>query len=323
MLSPEGAVSVSVIIINRNARALLSRAIVSARQWAGRQTVETIVVDNGSTDGSAEMVRGLYSNAQLITNAEDVGRAAACNQGLARARGRYILFLNSDAELTRGCLDELVYAMDTRPDVGACSPSWSPDGRSTPAGVFPRLRLALLPPRASRRLEVRMVRAFRREAECYDVDWIVGAALMVRREVVEQVGGMEERLSMWYDDIDWCLRIKRWGWRRVIVPAAYARHEEDASSAPAHGFQSDFRQTMAEYTYWRLHKGRFPTALLYCVRVARLGAGWAHLVAWNLFCHNRDQEVKQALRLAAARFGWHFKHGPGVLLGRLRPYQGD
>ena len=323
MLSPEGAVSVSVIIINRNARALLSRAIVSARQWAGRQIVETIVVDNGSTDGSAEMVRGLYSNAQLITNAQDVGRAAACNQGLARARGRYILLLNSDAELTRGCLDELVRVMDAHPDVGACSPSWTPDGRSVPAGVFPRIWLRLLPAHVNWRLENRMIQAFYREAECYDVEWIIGAVLMVRREVVEQVGGMEERLFMWYDDMEWCLRMERRGWRRVIVPGACATHVHGASASQVPSLQSDFRKTMAEYTYWRLHKGRFPTALLYCVRVARLGAKWAHLVVWNLFCRNRDQEVKRALRLAAARLGWHLRHGPDVLIGRPRPYQGE
>jgi GT2 family glycosyltransferase len=134
---------------------------------------------------------------------------------------------------------------------------------------------------------------------------------------------MEERLFMWYDDTDWCLRMKRRGWRRVIVPGAYAKHEHGASVAQVPSLQSDFRMTMAEYTYWRLHKGRVLTAILYVNRVGRLGSKWAFMVVWNLLSRNRDPQVKQALRLAAARFGWHVKHGPDILVRRPRPYRGD
>ncbi|MBU0608939.1 MAG: glycosyltransferase family 2 protein [Armatimonadetes bacterium] len=323
MSSTDALVSVSVIIVNWNTRALLAKAITSARQWAGRQTVETIVVDNASTDGSAEMVRALYSNAQLIANARNVGYTKAGNQGLAQAQGRYALFLHADAELTRGCLDELVRVMDAHPDIGACSPAWDAEGQTVPAGVYPRLGLRMLPTERNRQIENRMVRACRRDAECYDVEWIVGAVLLVRREVIAQIGGMEERLFMWYDDVDWCRRMQRRGWRRVIVPGAYARHEHGASVAQVPSLQSDFRMTMAEYTYWRLHKGRVLTAILYFTRVARLGSRWAFMVMWNLFCRNRDPKVKQALRLAAARFGWHVKHGVDVLLRQPRAYRGE
>jgi len=268
-------------------------------------------------------VRRLYSNVQLIANTDNVGYTKACNQGLAEAQGRYLLFLNSDAELTRGCLDELVRVMDAHPDIGACSPAWDPEGRSVPAGVFPRLWLRMLPTKRNWQIERRMIHAFHRDAECYDVEWVVGAVLMVRREVVAQIGGMEERLFMWYDDVDWCWRMKRRGWRRVIVPGACAKHEHGASVAQVPSLQSDFRMTMAEYTYWRLHKGRVLTALLYVVRVVRLGGKWAFMVVWNLFSRNRDPQVKQALRLAAARFGWHLRHGLDVLARRPRPYRGD
>jgi N-acetylglucosaminyl-diphospho-decaprenol L-rhamnosyltransferase len=314
---------VSVIIVNWNTRALLAKAITSARLWAGRQTVETIVVDNASSDGSAAMVRSLYSNAQLIANTENVGFARAANQGLAQARGRYVLFLDADAELTRGCLDELVRVMDAHPDIGACSPALSENRRSVPAGVFPRLWLHLLSERAAWRRESRMIRRCYRDAECFDVEWIFGAALMVRREVIEQVGGLDERLFLFYEDTDWCRRMARRRWRRVIVPGAYAKHAQGASVGQVPALQSEFRMTMAEYTYWRLHQGRFLTAILYSVRSARLGSRWAFMVVWNLFCRNRDPKVKQALRQAAARFGWHLRHAVDVLIKRPRPYKGD
>lgn len=314
---------VSVIIVNWNARAPLVRAIVSARTWSGRQIVETIVVDDGSTDRSAEMVRSLYSNVQLIANDENVGYTRACNQGLAIARGRYLLFLNSDAELTRGCLDELVRVMDAHPDIGACSPALTESRNDVPAGVFPRLWLCLLPMKTNWHLENRMIQSFYRDAECYDVEWLVGACLMVRREVVEEIGGMEERLFMWYDDAEWCRRMARRGWRRVVVPGVFARHEQGASVAKVPSLQSDFRMTMAEYTYWRLHKGRVLTAILYFNRLGRLYVGWSLMVWRNLLARNRNPQVKQRLVTAAARLGWHLKHGLDVLVRNPKPYAGN
>jgi len=323
MSTSDGQVDVSVVIVSWNTRALLARAIVSARQCAGGQTVQTIVVDNASSDGSADMVRTLYSNVQLIANTENLGYTKACNQGLAAAHGRYLLFLNSDAELTRGCLDKLVRVMDAHPDIGACSPSWTEDGRNVPAGVFPRLWLRLLPTRMNWRIESRMIHSAYRDAECYDVEYIVGAVLMVRREVVAQIGGMEERLFMWYDDADWCLRMKRRGWRRVVVPGAWAKHEHGASTAQVPGLQADLRMAMAEYTYWRLHKGRLLTAILYCSRVLRLGGGWAWLSVRNHRRRRGDPPDRESQRLAAARFGWHLGHGLDVLVRKPRPYTGE
>lgn len=314
---------VSVVIVNWNTKDLLARAIVSVRRWSGRLGVETIVVDNGSTDGSPQMVYRLYSNAQLIANEENVGYTRACNQGLAAAQGRYVLFLNSDAELTRGCLETLVQVMDEHQDVGACSPLLSDNLQDVPAGVFPRLWLRLLPVKTNWRIETRMIRDFRRDAPIYDVEWLVGACLLVRREVIDQIGGMEERLFMWYDDADWCLRMKKRGWRRVVVTTALCKHEHGASASKVPSLQADFRMTMAEYTYWRLHRGRILTAILYGDRVLRLFVNWVRMVGANLLARNCDPEVKARLRLTAARFGWHLKHGTDILLRRPRAYRGE
>lgn len=314
---------VSVVIVNWNTRDLLARAIVSVRKWSGALQVETIVVDNGSDDGSAQMVYRLYSNVQLLANATNEGYARACNQGLEVARGRHILFLHSDAELTQGCLETLVRALDAHRDVGACSPALAEDRTAVPGGLFPRLWMRMLPGSTSRRLERRMVGSFYRNREIYDVERLTGACLLVRREVVGQIGGMEERLSMWYDDADWCLRMKKRGWRRVVVPEAYCRHRGGASVARAPGLQAAFRAAMAEYTYWRLHRGRLLTWVLYNTRVLRLWARWSRLVVANVLARNDDPEVKSALRATAARFGWHLRHGLDIVVRRPQLYRGD
>lgn len=313
---------VSVIIVNWNTRDLLARAIVSVRKWSGDLGVETIVVDNGSADGSAEMVYRLYSNVQLIANDDNLGYTRACNQGLARAQGRYVMFLNSDAELTRGCLPELVRVMDENPGIGACSPVWTEGRKDVPAGVFPRLWMRLLPVKTNQRIEKQRIRGFYRDAPFYDVEWLVGACLMVRREVVEKIGGMEERLFMWYDDADWCLRMKKAGWRRVVVTTAVCRHEHGASAAKVPSLQADFRMTMAEYTYWRIHKGRVLTAILYFNRLGRLFVRWGGYVARNTAGGNREGALKAELRLTAARLGWHVNHGLDILVRAPRAYRG-
>lgn len=312
---------VSVVSVNWNTRELYRRALASVSRWAGSLRVETIAVDNASADGSVEMVGREFPEVHLIANDDNVGYTKACNQGLAIARGRYVLFLNSDAELTEGCLETLVQVMDRHPKIGACSPALTANRRDVPAGVFPRLWLRLLPVKLNWQIENWMIRRFYREAEVYDVEWLVGACLMVRREVVEQLGGMEERLFMWYDDADWCLRMKQAGWRRVVAPGACCRHEHGASVQQVPSRQADFRMTMAEYTFWRLHRGRLLTAILYGVRVIRL---WLNRTRQMLLHRLRPSDTRQQqLQLATARLQWHLKHARDILWRPPKPYRGE
>lgn len=307
------AVDVSVITVSWNTRELLGNCIASVRKWAPPLVAEHIVVDNASNDGSAEMVRKLYSNVQLIANDDNVGYTRGCNQGLAVAQGRYVLFMNPDAELTEGCLPRLVDLMDANTDIGACSPHLKADLQDVPAGVFPRLWLRLLPTATNWRLERQMIRAYARDGDCYDVEWLIGACLLVRRQALDQIGPMEERLFMWYDDADLGIRLKRAGWRRVVVNGALCHHHHGASASQVPSLQADFRMTMAEYTYWRLHKGWLLTWLLYTNRLVRQGLG--ALLA--LLTGGRRAG------LAPARFRWHLRHMADILFREPRPYRGE
>lgn len=321
LIAPHPTPDVSIVTVNWNTRELLRRAIESAERWAGGLRIERIVVDNASADGSAEMVRRDFPDVRLIANDDNAGYTKACNQGIAVAGGRYVLFLNSDAELTEGCLPELVRVMEAHPEVGACSPRLTADRAAVPGGVFPRLWLRLLPVSLNWRIENRMIQRFYRDAEIYDVEWLVGACLMVRRAVIEQVGGMEERLFMWYDDADWCLRMKKAGWRRVVVPGALCRHEHGASAQQVPSLQADFRMTMAEYSYWRLHKGRALTAILYWTRVVRL---WVNRVRLAGMGRLRPGEgVRQRLEMATARLRWHLSHRKRIMDQEPYPYRGE
>ena len=287
---------ISVIIVNHNHRNALTKAMVAVRKWSGPLQVQTIVVDNASTDGSGQMVYRLYSNVHLIANGNDAGFMRACNQGIEAATGRYLMLLDARAEVTSGCLEALVQVMDARPRVGAASPRLVSAGGEIAPGVFPRLWGKGRPACAA-------------AGDCYEVDWLHGACLLIRRETLQQIGRLDERLRNWFGDVLWCERMKRARWQRVVVPAAVCRYEPEPAEQGA-----EFARLRDEYVYWRLAKGWLPTWVLYNARLLRLWLKWSRLVVANLLARNQDREIKNALRAAAARLGWQVRKGPAILL---------
>ncbi|MBI4493200.1 MAG: glycosyltransferase family 2 protein [Chloroflexi bacterium] len=255
---------VSAIIVNWNTAALLLRALDSLlgtggwRLTAGnegrgvlRQTqdergtrgrgeacLEVIVVDNGSTDGSGELVRAAFPQVRLVANTHNRGFAAGVNQGLALARGRYLLLLNSDARLEPGSLAALVACLDNHPRVAVVGPRLlNPDGTSQSSRRrFPTLATAFLESTVLQRLWPAhpLLRRYyvldRSDEETQAVDWLVGACLLVRQAAVEQVGPMDERFFMYSEELDWCRRFKAAGWEVVYVPRARVVHECGKSS---------------------------------------------------------------------------------------------
>lgn len=300
----------TIIIISHNNRNALGRAIVSARRFAGTLQCETLVVDNASTDGSAQMVQRLYSNVQLIANQSHRGYSNAVNQALAVAGGHLVLLLDLQAELTAGCLETLVAVMDAHPHVGACGPELEPSAAFR-AGAFPTLALSLLPEHRRRQREATQLQRRARERDCYDVDWLPGTCLLVRREAIQQIGGPDPRLRPRHAEMDWCWRLKRAQWRRVLVPGALCRL--GGTQSEPHNAAVELRD---EYTYWRLNRGWLPTWLLYQGRLLQAGSRWSALVVSNLLARNRDTETKGELRYAAGNLGWHVRNGLKVLLGK-------
>jgi N-acetylglucosaminyl-diphospho-decaprenol L-rhamnosyltransferase len=233
----------SVVIVNWNVRDLLRRCLHSVAESSKAETpkrlsVQVIVVDNGSSDGSVPMLRGEFPQIKLIANEANLGFTRANNQGLSISDGRYALLLNPDTEVLDSALGEMVAYMDLHPAVGALGPQLIyADGRvQSSRRRFPGLDTAFLEgtflqqsfPRS--RILSRYYVLDRPENETQEVDWLVGACLLMRREALDQVGPLDERFFMYSEEMDWCYRAKGRGWNVVYLPAAQVIHHEGKSS---------------------------------------------------------------------------------------------
>lgn len=230
---------VSILILNYNTCQLTLDCIESVYQSRTQYTYEIIAVDNASSDGSATVIPSTYPDITFIANKDNVGFAKGNNQGMKIAQGRYILLLNSDTIVQSDTLETMVSFMDDHPQAGASGckivlPDGSLDkackrGFPTPSASFyyafgfskwfpdnPRFngyQLGYLNPN-----------------ESYPIDSLVGAFMLVRREVIEQIGGLDEEFFMYGEDIDWCYRIKEAGWEIHYRGNTQIVHYKGASS---------------------------------------------------------------------------------------------
>jgi hypothetical protein len=229
----------SIIIVNYNTKNLLAESLQSIYSKKHKIEFETFVVDNCSTDGSAYTIESIYPQVIFLPQKENLGFAKANNIAIQQAKGRYILLLNPDTVVLDNCLDLMVDFMDRNPDVGAAGCKVVlPDGsldlackRSFPTpenSFYHALGLAKLFPKSRRFGQYNLT--YLDENETHEVDCLVGAFMMVRREVIEQVGLLDEKYFMYGEDIDWCYRIKKAGWRIVYYPGAKIIHYKGASS---------------------------------------------------------------------------------------------
>ncbi len=217
----------------------LADCLSSVHDSIGTLNIEYFVIDNGSTDKTAEHVAA-YPSVISISNPRKLGFATNNNMALEKSTGRYVLLLNPDIVMEPEVLPYMVRYMDENPDIGASSCKLvNPDGsiqytaRSfpTPLAVFLRwVGAERIMPR-SKVLERYLMSNWDHETE-RDVDWNLGAFLMVRRDVLDQVGMLDTDFDpLYYEDIDWCYRIKLAGWRIRYVPHVKTVHLYDRESA--------------------------------------------------------------------------------------------
>lgn len=232
---------VSVVIANWNAKGCLLDALRSIEEDDGSVSVEIIVVDNGSSDGSSEAVRDEFPRVTVICNRTNLGFARATNIGIARAVGRYVCLMNSDALVRPATLGRLVRFMDARPGVGLAGPRvLNPDGSLHPTcRRFPGLRSSLSRAFAIHRLFPEsswfggeMMTCWPHDAE-RSVDVVIGCFCVARCEAVRDVGLLDERFFLYSEDVDWCMRFHAAGWDVRFYPGAEAVHVRAASSSAA------------------------------------------------------------------------------------------
>lgn len=260
--------TLSIIIVAWNSRKDLPECLESIRQNPFGGDCEVLVVDNGSSDDTAEVVRRGFPEVRLIANEKNSGFAAANNQGITEAQGDYLLLLNPDTVVHAGALDGMVGFLAAHEDVGVVGPLLlNTDGTIQPSTRrFPDFRSALYHSTIFRSLGLfrghyrqYMMRHFKPDQPT-DVDQVMGAAFMTRRSVVDRIGVLDERFFMYYEEVDFCYRVKQAGWRVVILPDMRITHHGGASSA-----QVPVAARMMVLTsliqYLRKHRGSLATAL--------------------------------------------------------------
>ncbi len=242
----------SIVIVNWNTRDLLRDCLRSVYQSEGEFTFEAIVVDNCSNDGSPGMVREEFPQVHLIESGTNAGYACANNLGLRRLQARYYLLLNPDTVLPPHALEEMVAFMDAHPEAGMAGPKLvMADGSLDLAcrRAFPTIEnsfyklfgLSRLFPNSRRFGQYNLT--YLDPDETAEVDSVVGAFLMVRREVVEQVGGLDEQYFMYAEDLDWALRAKKAGWKVYYYPEVTVLHYKRQAS--------DQNPRKAQFEFWR------------------------------------------------------------------------
>ncbi len=292
-------VDLSIIIVNLNDKDRLRACLESIREKAQALDYEVFVVDNASTDGSAEMVKHSFSWAKLIRNDRNLGFARANNQAIPVSQGRYVLLLNCDTLLLDETASAMIRYLDDNPHCGALAPKvMYRDGTiQTSNNAFPNLFTEFLRlSRASslisnvefrRTLGARMGRFLGRSISEYlrvywdsdrlrEIDWGTGACLLVRRETIDQVGLLDEQFFMYYEDADWCLRMRRQEWKIVYFPHFRIVHDVGRGRGDRHQL-ADIVRHRSRFHYYNKHAGFLKRAILRAMVVALIFPRWLFL----------------------------------------------
>jgi N-acetylglucosaminyl-diphospho-decaprenol L-rhamnosyltransferase len=258
------APDLSVLIVTWNSARFIGPCL-AALQANTHRRFECLLVDNDSSDDTVLVVRRDHPWAEVLEPGRNLGFAAGNNLALRRARGRYLLLLNPDTEVQPGALDALVALLDRRPAAGAVGARLlNSDGslqfstyRLPTAGTLAWeyfLRDLRRPddPRAGRYAAA----DYARERE---VEGLLGACLMLRREAVEEVGMLDERFALYCEEVDWCIRLRRAGWQLWYCPDAVVLHHsgQSAKLASARSFLLLQRSRFRLYSKWYSPLQRF------------------------------------------------------------------
>ena len=262
-------INLSVVILSWNVRDLLRQCLESVvRDDHQPLFTEIIVVDNASSDGTVGMVRAEFPAVRLIVNAANRGYTGGNNDGIVAAQGRYVLILNPDTQVVGDALSALIAYADAHPDVGVVAPQLlNTDGSvQSSRRRFPTMMTALFESTWLQSVAPRgVLRDYymldRTDDETQQVDWAVGACLLVRREVIVQVGALDEGFFMYSEEMDWCRRIKQAGWKIVYLPKAQVIHHMGKSSDQVAAQRHIYFQT-SKVRYFRKYHGKWSAALL-------------------------------------------------------------
>ena len=311
----------SIIIVNWNGGSLLTRCVETVFSSAPKISYEIVIVDNASTDDSVTQLRAsaiasqMIANEQLriIFNSENRGFGAANNQAFALTDSQYLFLLNLDTEVRPGTIDKLIQKLNSDPKIGACGPKLVNTDGSTQVSVFfnppcvwhtilSQLWLYRLLPRRLRG-ELLLGWHWNHDRE-RSVPMLGGAAILAKREVIENVGGFNERFHMYAEDNEWCWRITKSAWKLVFVPDAVVLHHGGQSSMKRWTSDEKLRVKLEAGFYfehralprWRLAANQLANYLVVSAQIAGRQMRGIHIPELYLIKEVHREHLKRSLR---------------------------
>jgi GT2 family glycosyltransferase len=309
MQTPE--LDVSVIIVNWNTRDILRDCLRSVYEQTCDIAFEVIVIDNASSDGSAAMVKAEFPQVILIANQDNRGFAAANNQGMAIAKGRYLLLLNPDTIVLDHAVQKTMEYADHHPDVGVVGCQvWENDHDiQMTCFPFPSVKIMLIQVMGLRRMFPRSRRfgwinygEWDRDTE-REVDVVSGMFMLVRRSAIDQIGLMDEDYFVYAEETDWCYRFKKAGWRCVFAPVARIIHRDGGNKSTDLVKVKMYVQMQKSILIF--HRKNLGIGSWFAAKMIYLGSMFSRLLLFGLLSilgMGRNSSKKAAQSLAAVKF---------------------
>jgi GT2 family glycosyltransferase len=311
----------SIIIVNWNTKDLLVQCLESVYQTIKEIEMEVIVVDNGSTDGSIAAAAERFPEVKFIQNQMNLGFARANNQAFSLSRGRYLLLLNPDTIVKNGATEGLISFMDAHPEAGVAGPQLlnSDGSKQNSIANFPSLATELFNKSLLRRLFPKRFPGKERDyTEPLEVDSVIGACMIVRREVIEPVGLLDEDYFLFLEETDWCYRIKRAGWKIYHLPQVEISHFQGK------GVETEKKKAKVEYYrslhhFFKKNRGNLQWFVLLIGSVIKLMVELVFMGIVSLFTCFTISKWKRKFLIYAYLMGWHLRGCPkGMGLKKLK-----
>lgn len=294
----------SVVVVSWNTRELLEACLASV--VAKAPGAEIAVVDNGSSDGSADLVRAKFPQAVLVANPSNRGFARAVNQGIEASKRPVVVLLNPDATLTDGALDGLLQVLESDANIGiAGAQLLDEDGeRQHSFDNFPSLATECFNKWLLRSLfPGRFPDKHRQFDTVTDVDSVIGACLVVRRATIERVGALDERFFVFLEETDWCLRMKRAGLRVVHVPSSRVVHLQGRSKA-RRPVLARIEYLRSLFIYFRKNSGFASWAVLHAARFLKSAVNALFCGIGMLLTLGLVPSLRRRASIHLGLFGW-------------------
>jgi GT2 family glycosyltransferase len=273
---------VDVLVVTYNTAALTVAALRRTLESTGTIDIRLLVRDNGSSDGTPQAISSQIPEAEVEAGTENLGFAAGVNRLLERSTAPWVLLLNSDAWPTAGAIARLVAVAEAHPEAAAVAPRLErPDGSlEHSTHRFPSLRSAAISGFAHhwvgrRRGDRYLLEGYWRHDQARPVDWAVGAALLIRRGALEEVGHLDERYFMYAEDLEWCWRATRHGWMIRFEPTAVFVHVGNASGESNYGGLRTGAYLRNTHRFFRSAHGPLASLAYRTVNAAGAARRWA------------------------------------------------